>query len=206
MSGEPSADVSPELIAQRFGKGVAQPLLDIFKEELVPAIRESFAGGGALFSSRRGEATANEARTLSRDLMAALERKQGEGDFLRAQLAETALNRQFQATGAAEQFGQRDTFRAGNIFQAGAPGQTQSNLQSQGLLSEFLRTLPGNNPAINQGLNFIGQSHLASYNPQESLNPWVGAGLSGAKIAASYFGGPAGGAAMSGATNSFLGV
>lgn len=188
MSGEPSSDISPELIAQRFGKGVAQPLLDIFREELVPAIREGFAGSGALFSSRRGEATANEARMLSRDLLAALERKQGEGDFLRAQLAETALNRQFAATGAAEQFGQRDIFRAGNIFQAGAPGQAQSNIQSQGLLSEFLRTLPGNNPAINQGLNFINQNQLASFNPQKSLDPLSQGLFSLAGVGLSAFG------------------
>lgn len=197
LEGTPSYNLSPEITKERFEKTVRNPLLRTFDEEIAPRISEGFAGRGATFSSRRGDANRKALEGLQANMASELADMNYRNQALRAQLAESATERQLASVGMGQQFAGRNLARAGALMQAAAPFQQQEQEKLSGKYQEFLRTRSETSPYLNAALAFTGQPHMSTYYQEASpgfdwgslLNTGIGAG---AMLGGAYLGGAAG--------------
>ncbi len=104
LSGELAADLGAEATADLVERGVKRPLLRQFDEDIEPRIRQSFAGLGSTFSSRRDNLVARELGRINDTTAEALARAQLGNQALQAQLGESSLNRQANAIALSNQF------------------------------------------------------------------------------------------------------
>lgn len=172
LSGEPSFDVSPEATAKYFGKGVAQPMMRSFDQNIKPRINEAFAAQGAMFNTRRSESQVKALQNAQQDLSAELARAQMNSMALEAQLAESAAMRQQQAMGLAEAFEDKPLRQSKNAQGAAAGFQTQEQAKTEADYKEWLRTRPEHSPWPQLALGYLS-------NPEIALQQESGGGMGG---------------------------
>lgn len=168
LEGRPSFDLSEQTTKDFFQKGVADPLLKTFDEQIAPRIKQDFARVGGAFSSRRNMALGDAAEDLNSQLAAQLSGMQFNNQALRAGLAESAAQRQTQGLALAEGFANRNLLRGSLLNEAGTPFQAWEQSKLGAAYQEFQRTAPENSPWLQNALQFAGQG-VRTYKPP---NPW----------------------------------
>jgi hypothetical protein len=180
LSGKPSYDVSDEAVTRRFEQSVKTPLMRTFQEDIKPQVDQAFAAQGALFSSRRGDATRKALEglqtTMSSDLANMLYTKQS----LEAQLAESAASRQLGAVSLGQQFALKDLQRASAFQQAMSPFQDYEQSKATASYQDFLRKLDEQQGYMSGGLSYLSNPQLATYamtdtKQKANLGPLLGA-------------------------------
>lgn len=167
LSGVPAANLGPRETARFFQKAVATPLLRTFDTEIAPRIAEGFAGGGATFSSQRGRAQREALEDLQTQLAGGLGQFQLSNQQFNAGLQESALQRQLQAVGIAEQQALAPLNRLSSLTQALGPFQQQAQAERTGGFNEFLRLTEEADPFLQFGLGTIGKSEFAAQPGQQ---------------------------------------
>lgn len=182
LSGKPAYTLNPQVTDQYFTDAVANPMMRNFQQRIAPQIAESYAGSGALFSSRRGQAVQQGLSDLQANLAGQRATLAYQDQSLSASLANDAANRQLQGIGLANTYTQQPLTSALLQQQILAPFQDQQNTAAQNSYNEFLRQQPANNPYAQLALAFVGQSQQAAF---QKTNPYVKAGVGIAGGAAS---------------------
>lgn len=191
LGGEASYDVTDKTMTKRFQDSVVAPLMRTFDTEIKPQIAQQFSALGGTFSSRRGQAVGSALEGLQGQMGSELANMLYRNEELKAQLAESAANRQLGAVGLGEAFGQRSISRANALTQAASPFQAYEQSKNTAGYNDWLRTRAENSPYLSAALNYMGQSQTASY-LQTSQNPGIDWGSLGQ--AAGMAGGIIGGA------------
>lgn len=180
LSGRPSFDISPEATAEFFQRGVVDPTLRQFEQQIAPRIGQGFAGLGSSFSSRKGQAIAEALEGVQVGLSSQLAQQQFRNQQIEAQLSESAAERQLRTTDLARSFELEPLRRSQALIQAASPFQLFEQQRKEASLSEFLRTLPENNPIIQQALQFTSQNQTVQQAPRPGIGGAVGTLAGGA--------------------------
>lgn len=178
LAGKPAYNLDPESTKQYFEKGVQAPMLRAFDQDIAPRLRDSFSSQGALFSSRRADATRQALEGLNTSMASELSRAVFSNQQLEAQLAESAANRQVQGVQLGAQQSMLPATRASAFSQALAPYQAYQQGLADTKYEEFLRTQPENSPWLQRGMEYIGTSMTSPYTP--GANPWATLGMNAA--------------------------
>lgn len=141
----------------------------MFDKYVAPRVKQQFAGSGAAFSSRQGDAVSSALNDLNLNLQQQHGQLQQQRLFQNAQFQDAAYGRALQASNAADP----TLVGAGNLF---------SSLQP--MFNEFMRTSNESNPYLSQALGYISNNQSAMYNPQASTGSML---LGGALGAASLY-------------------
>ena len=192
-SGRPTFDLGPEEVEGFINKNIIGPRVKNFNEFTVPGLNAQFRGPGTFFSSAKARGLERAGADLGSSIGA---------DSSAARLG--LLDRQIGLQQGADQL----ALAGGNALQGLFNSESRARNEAIALseigrqeeqsrldvgFSEFLRTLPINDPALAHALNFIGQTHVAGVEEAESglLGSAIGAGGSiiGSLIAAGVFGG-----------------
>jgi hypothetical protein len=187
LSGTPSYDASSGAVEKLFKQGVANPALRAFDQDVAPRIREGFAAGGAMMSSRRGDAQRKALGDLQASLSGQLGQMQYNNMGLQASLAESAAQRQLQGVGLANQQALMPAQRASALTQALAPFQAQAQQQATGQYQEWLRTRPENSPYLAAAQNYVNSPQMAAYQTAPGTN-WANVGMQGLGLGTSLWG------------------
>lgn len=126
----------------------------MFDKYVAPRVKAQFAGSGAAFTSRQGDAVANALGDMTLNLQKQHGDLLNQSLFNNAQFQEAALGRALQAT------------QATNPQLAGSTALMSS---MQPFFNEFMRTAPESNPYLSQAMAYISNNQGAMYNPQSSL-------------------------------------
>lgn len=170
-------------------------MLRTFDQQIVPRIKESYAGLAG-FSSRQA---ADTSQALS-DLMANLSGQRAslayQDQALSAQLADSAANRQLQGLGVSQGLYQSNALlpmqaqgaylqNIGQQMNLLSPFQQRVDTQAGTAYEQFLRGAQENSPWTNMALSFIGQPLQSAYNPQQrgGLGGALAGGLGGLMMA-----------------------
>lgn len=184
-------EINPNLTQRYFQDSIVAPMMRTFNEQIRPAITEGFAGVGA-FSSRLGAELSRAATSLNTDFANQAAQLAMHDRNLTAQLAESAANRRMQAVGLGTALRSQPLVDAAAIESLVSPFQQRTDAQAQALYSEWQRLQPENSPWLTAGLNYLGQSHMAMYQPRNPIGSAIGSGLGAGILGASQFGGPIG--------------
>jgi hypothetical protein len=171
LAGQPSYKLDPKSTSDYFEKGVKAPMLRAFDQDIAPRLNDSFASHGALFSSRRADATRQALEGLNTSLASELSKAVFSNQQLEAQLMESAKNRQLQGVQLGAQQSMLPATRASAFSQALAPYQAQQQNLADSAYEQFLRTQPENSPWLQRGMEYIGTPMTRQYTPQPS--PWA---------------------------------
>lgn len=189
LSGEASFDVDSEISQEYFEKEVATPLRKDFATYIGDTVNRAYKG----FTSRRGRKVAELYGDLTDTLAGKLSELKYNNMLLKAQLSESAADRQ--ATGLG---------LAGSIL--GLPfAMSQEYLNAatnmQNLkLSEASYGLPENNPWLSPALNYLGINTMQVVEKPAEMTG-LGQGLLTATALSNLFSTGAGSSFSSGATN-----
>lgn len=205
LSGQPVYQVDTAA-TQRAIESAQAPALRQFTEQILPATREQYVGGGTFWSRARQEAEAKAASQLAENLAA--QRAQGAlqdieaqrqaaltGAQIAAQVAPTASSyalqsamQPFQAAMTArsqalqEALGMRESQLQAAQALAGMAGQ-QYGMESDALqraYQEWLRTRPEASPYLQMAFQFLNIPMMAAYQTPQRISPWAqAAGLLG---------------------------
>lgn len=192
LSGQPSFDLSPQTTTDYFNKGVLNPMLRSFDQDIAPRIKASFAnpGGGGLFSSRAGLAQSRALSDIGVSAQQSLSQAQFQNQGLMAQLSESAANRQLQGVSAANNYAIQPLAQSEALVNALNPFQQQAQGQASAAYNEFQRTQPYSSPYLSNALNFMGiNSQQSSFLQPSQLSQLLGLGAGGAGLLNSAFAG-----------------
>lgn len=183
LSGQPSYNLDPAVTDKYFTNAVETPAMRSFQQHVKPQIDEAYAGQGALWSSRRGQAVRTALTDVTTGLNAQRSTLAYNDQQLAASLAENAKNRQLQGVQAASQFRMEPLTSAALYENLLQPFQQNAQAQSSSAYEEWTRTLPQNSPWTSLALGYIGQTTQSAYN--KSMNPYAAAGIGAVGGAAS---------------------
>lgn len=192
LSTEPTMDVSAEATEELYKKRVEAPMLETWKQDIQPAIREAAAGLGGPWSSGRVIDTSNAARNLSTTLSSQLAGMQLESRALEASLRENAMSRALQTVPMAEAWGQRNLGRSQALQSAAGLYQANEQNRATAAYQEFIRTQPEQSPWMSQALAFTGQSHMMAYQEAPESSPWGAVGSIWGAVEGAALGAPLG--------------
>jgi hypothetical protein len=179
--GEASFRLDPKTTDKYFNDAIKQPMLQAFDRDIMPRLNDQFAGMGATFSTRKGDAGARALSDLTSNLTAARSDLAYKDQSLAASLAESAagrrlamnqMNAQFtdsaqarmlQGIGMQSNLANRPLQDASIISGLLQPLQGRQDAAAQMGYQDFLRTTQENNPYINQMLAFLGSNQTAQY-------------------------------------------
>jgi len=197
ISGRPSYVFDPLATAERWRETYASPMMESWRENVLPSIREGFNLPGVLYSRGRGEGVASEASKFYGQYVApSLYSSLQAGERMGFESAEAAAARQPGALGLPGQmFGQA----------AGVAGALQAQQQAElsAAYNEFLRTRAEPGWAVQSAIGYMTQPTFdALYKSGGSKTPWgtvAGAVLGGLTGGYLLTGAPLGGFTMGGA-------
>lgn len=174
-------EINPNLTQRYFQDSVVAPMMRTFNEQIRPAITEGFAGVGA-FSSRLGAELSRAATSLNTDFANQAAQLAMHDRNLTAQLAESAANRRMQAVGLGTALRSQPLADAAAIESVLSPFQQRTDAQAEALYSEWQRLQPENSPWLTAALNYLGQSHMAMYQPRNPIGSALGGAIGGAAV------------------------
>lgn len=192
LSGKSSYDLNPETTRRYLEDSLTRPAMRTYDRDIAPRIKEAFAGSGALYSSRRGQAQARALTDLQTDLTGQYASVAMQNQGLAAQLAENAQSRAMQSIPLGGQMAQQPLTAAAMMANLLNPYQNQANMQAQAQYTEFMRMQPESSPWTAMALEYLNNNQMGTYNKQ--LNPYARAGLGALGGAGAGFamGGPVG--------------
>jgi hypothetical protein len=173
-------------------KGLYDPALMNFNQSVVPQIQQGFAGQGATFSSRMGQAISTAGQNMMTQLGGQAANVTMQNEQVRSQQDLTAqqsnnanklalYGQQSQnALQGAQVAGQLTSSALQNLLAQNSANwqyQNQANQSSLATYQDWLRQQPGNNPALGQAQQFIGTQMMSAYNkPPSPLMSLLGMG------------------------------
>jgi len=195
LSGVPTAGWSPAETESYIAKALRAPAERTWSEEVLPEIKSAYRGPGTYWGGARAKAVSRAREAFEEGLAAREEEARRYGKVQNIALAEAARQRQAGAVPTA----------AALLGQGAAAGEALRAYEQARIdtaYREWVRTLPGLNPAIQQILAFLGTPMMGvAVSPEggASLGGMVGAGLGGAASGAAIgtaLGGPVIGTAI----------
>jgi len=208
LSGKPSYSVDKQATTDYFQKGLMAPMLREYQNTVAPRINDQFAAAGSLFSTRRGEAQSNALSNITSNATSELAKAVQSNQALEASLAESAKNRQYQGIGLASQMENLPLTRSQALVSASNPFQQYAQQKASVQYADWQRNQAENNPWLQYGLSFTGQSQMIGYQ-QASGSSGIGgasgglAGLGIGYMAGGPLGALIGGTAGYGVGNAF---
>lgn len=172
-----------------YQNSILNPMMNSWNTQIKPQIQQAFAGGGRTFSSAAGNAQARELNTLNVTGQGQLAQAVFGNQQLSANLNNDALNRQLGAIQNAPGVAGMGLSQNAALQSLLSPFQTQSQNEANAQYQLFQQAQPQNNPWLNLGMGFLGQSQQALYQPQPS--PFAQAGYGIGASAAGALAGPA---------------
>jgi hypothetical protein len=180
--------LDPSRTAELFQSAVADPLLRTFDRDIAPRIRDEFAGQGATFSTRRGEASRRALEDLQSNLASQLATAQMRNQLSQAEietqtnLHQAGLNANLQQTGIdARRAGIEGGFQLERLplqqtlgLSAGLlPYQAMAQQQLDRQYDEFNRLDPANNPFTGLSNQFTGQNQAQLTSKSDPYGPML---------------------------------